>query len=68
MRVDRPAARRADRFATRREGSLAMVDHLLRGHPAPVNPYPLRSRRHMMFDWGTEQAARFCAPIRDYRR
>ncbi len=49
----------------RREGSLAAIDHCLRGAPAPVNPYPRGSKRALWFDHGAEQAVRFSFPMLD---
>lgn len=51
--------------AARRNGALAMVDHLLRGAPAPANPYPPKSARHNYWQWGTEQARSFAFPMQE---
>ena len=47
----------------RRQGALAMVDHLLRGAARPVNPHRPGSKAAVMFDWGTRQASLFAFPL-----
>lgn len=63
-----PHPRRRVSRHVRADGMLAMIDHRLRGAAAPVNPYRPGTKFWMMFDWGVDQADRFCAPVRDYAR
>ena len=42
----------------RRQGALAMLDHLLRGAPPPANPFPPSDRRRHFFQWGVQTIER----------
>ncbi len=51
----------------RRQGTLAMIDHRLRGAPAPANPYRPGTKGALWFDHGAQQARQFVQPIEDPR-
>lgn len=64
-RTGRGGAGLARTRAARREGALAMVDHLLRGAAAPVNPYRPETKSALFFQWGAERARQFALPLRE---
>lgn len=67
MKPARHRASPAEPRRARRMGALQMIDHLLRGAPAPANPYRRDTKSAAWFDWGVDQARRFADPLMETR-